>query len=221
MSVNENFRAVVMDSFASVMSMHNYVLIASSDSYVRIDSHDTSIQVHYDYRRSFEVGVEFCELVNGKCCRRIPFNLGEVFREFEVPDANSISFFQSCDILEVHRYLVFIADILVSCCEPILAGDRSYFMSLNNRRSIESAEYTRHVMLRSVRNSADQAWHANEYQQFVDLLAEFEDVLPRHDQMKLEYAKKKLRGWPGQFWPGRVATRRFTMRSASPCDFSW
>lgn len=194
MNENVTFKAVVLGTFASIMSRYGYELVESDDSYARLDSHSSSIQVHYDRRRSFEVGVGFSELAIGELVRRIPFNLGEVFRECAVPDAGTASFFQSHNILEVRSYLASVAERLMNYCEPVLSGDRRFFEAVNHRRSVESAAYTRQVQLQSVRDEADRAWRDKEYQEFVNLLVEFRDMLPESDQKKLEYAERKLIG---------------------------
>lgn len=189
-----SFEAVVLDAFAPIMSKHGYSLVESDDSYVRLDSRNCSIQMHYDRHRSFEVGVGFSELVNGECQRRTPFNLGEVFREFGVPDADAISFSQSSDITSVRNYLVSVVERLMTYCEPILIGDCGAFKQVNHRRSVESAAYTRQIQLQSVRGQADRAWIDKDYQEFANLLSKFRDMLPESDQRKLEYAEKKLIG---------------------------
>lgn len=192
MNANASFEAVILDVFAPIMSKYGFVVVESDDNYVRLDSQNSSIQLYYDRCRSFEVGVGFSELVNGDNLRRIPFNLGEVFRECDVPDADVISFFQSSDILQVRSYLVSVVDRLKNYCEPILTGDHSIFEKVNHRRLVESAAYTRQIQLQSVRDESDRAWRDKKYQEFVDLLSEFKDLLPQSDQSKLEYAEKKL-----------------------------
>ena len=192
MSEAVTFESVVSDTFDSIMLRYGYDLVASDDSYVRIDSHVSSIQLHYDRRRSFEVGLEFSELANGESLRRTPFNLGEVFRECSVPDADSASFFQSADILQVRRFLASVAETLVTYCEPVLRGDHGFFEAVGHRRSDEAAAHTRQIQLQSVRDEADLAWRDKEYQAFVHLLVKFRDVLSEADQRKLEYAEKNL-----------------------------
>lgn len=171
------FESMVLDAFSPIMAKYGYELVESDDCYVRLDSQNSSIQLHYDRRRSFEVGVGFSELVNGECLRRIPFNLGEAFRECGVPDANTSSFFQSGDISQVRCYLASVADRLMNYCEPILTGDRGFFEAVNHRRSVEAAAYTRQIQFQSVRDEADRAWRDREYDKYVNLLAEFNDVL--------------------------------------------
>ena len=174
------------------MVNYQFRLMAADDTYVRLDSLKCSIQVQYDRARSFEVGVEFCELVNGECSGRVPFNLGEVLRECGAQDVHAASFFQSRDLLQVRGYLIDVVDRLLEYCEPVLKGDHHRFEAVRRRRTLESADYTRRIRLQSVRAEAHAAWQARRYGQFVLLFEEFMDLLPKSDRKKLEYAKEKL-----------------------------
>lgn len=192
MNSQATFESLVRNAFASIIQCYGYRVVDANDSSVRMDSVDSTIIVQYDRRRSFEVGVDFSELENGQPKRRIPFSLGEVFREFSVPNAANLDFLQSSDLSSVQKFLATAAENLDKYCGSILNGDPAAFASVNERRSREALAYTQQVRIQSVRTKADSAWREKRYQEFVDLLGEFKSVLPIADQKKLDYAMKTL-----------------------------
>lgn len=192
MNSHPTFESLVRDAFASILRRYGYRVVEADDNNVRLDSVDSTIIVRYDRRRSFEVGVNFSELENGQPKRRIPFSLGEVFRDFSVPNATKIDFLQSSDLNSVRKFLVTAAENLENYCASILRGEHAAFSSVNERRSREALAYTQQVQIQSLRPKADIAWREKRYQEFVDLLGEFKSDLPIADQKKLEYAMKAL-----------------------------
>ena len=192
MDTSRTFREIVLELFAPIVSKYEYNLVESNESYVQFASNKTSIQLNYDERRSFEVDLGFSEYVNGECVRKIPFNLGEVFRECNVPAADTNSHFQSSDILKVYEFLTAVAEKLSEYCSCVLSGDPICFDALSKRRSTESVAYTRTVQLDSVRGKAMRAWENKKYQEFFSLFIDFKDVLSEPERRKLEYAEKQV-----------------------------
>lgn len=180
----------VRTAFSKVIEDFGFVVVESDDSSVKLDSSVVSIEITYDWRNSYEVGIGLCELRNGIRTQAIPFNLGEVFRELQVPDSDRSSFIQSSKENEVVAFLNNAAEKLVSYCPLCLAGDSGMFAAIAKRRGVESIEYTRKVQLASVRDRADKAWQQKRYRDFVGLMEGFASWLPESDKKKLEYALK-------------------------------
>lgn len=184
------FESIVREAFASVIERYGFRVVNADDSHVRMDSENSTIIAQYDCRRSFEVGVNFSELVDGDVKRRIPFSLGEVFREFSVPNAGEIDFLQSSDLSRVREFLSTAAEYLERYSQRILLGDGDAYSAVNERRSREALAYTQQVQLEGVRAKADTAWREKRYQEFVDLLKPLEAGLSIAERKKLEYAMK-------------------------------
>lgn len=191
MATDIEFRTHVLDAMDPIIREYGYRAVDSDDSYVRLDSDNASIQVVYDRRRSFEVAVTFSEQENGNLLRRIPFNLGEVYRQFAVPEASKRCYCQSADVAKVHAFLAETCGLLLDHCRPILAGDRDAMKAVNERRSREAAYYTRQVQVEAVRKQAEDAWRNKRYAEFVNLLGRFRDALSYTEKKKLDYASKK------------------------------
>jgi predicted RNA binding protein with dsRBD fold (UPF0201 family) len=187
------FSEKVKAAFSGLIADYGFRIVESDDSYVRLDSSNASIDVNYDRDKSFEVGIELYELMEGQRIPKIPYNLGEVFREHGVPDANRTSFFQSTDEEAVITFLAKAAALLAKHCEPCLVGDPVTFTALAQRRALEALEYTRSVKYASVNERAKEAWQAKNYCAFVDMLSDPSIALTKTDHMKLEYAKKQCK----------------------------
>lgn len=190
MNMRLSFESIVREAFASVIERYGYRVVNADDSNVRMDSENSTIIARYDCRRSFEVGVNFSELVDGEVRRRILFSLGEVFREFSVPNAEEIDFLQSSDFSRVREFLSTVADNLERYCQRILLGDDDAYSAVNERRQREALAYTQQVQLEGVRAKADTAWREKRYREFVDLLEPLEAGLSIAERKKLEYAMK-------------------------------
>jgi len=187
-------RSHVLDTMRPIIREYGYRLFESDDRYVRLDSDTTSIQVAYDRRGSFDINVSFSEQENGVLLRRFPFDLGEVYRGFGVPDASNRCFLQSKDLSKVSAFVKATCDLLLEHCHPILRGDREAFAAVNDRRTREAATYTRQIRVEAVREKAEKAWRNEEYKEFVNLLGEFRDMLSDAERKKLDYASRKVVG---------------------------
>lgn len=194
MNTRLTFETIVRDTFATVMERCGYQVVEADECSVRLDSENATIIVRYDCRRSFEVGVNLSELEDGRVKRRIPFSLGEVFREFSVPNSDEIDFLQTSDLSQVRQFLLTAAKNLERYCQRILDGDRDAFSAVSKRRSREAAAYTQEVQIQGVREKADAAWREKRYQEFVDLLEPFEEGLSVVERKKLDYAMKASTG---------------------------
>jgi hypothetical protein len=191
MITEKDFRKDVVDAFRSLEALGFRCSTASSDS-VRLENDKVVVEVHYDHRRSFEVGVELS--LKGSHPGLEVYSLRDVFRESGVPDADRHSFFQSQDYELAIQFLNETATLLASYSRPILLGEIQSFIALEDRQSREAKAYTLSIQLAGVRKQADVAWHKQSYRDFIDLLENYQEVLPESDRKKLEYARHKVLG---------------------------
>lgn len=188
-----DFASDALNAFHPIIVEFEYAVVASGDSYVRWNSENASIEIEYDRRRSFEVGIGFSRQRLGVLLTRTPFNLGEVYREFGVPDASDVSFLQSSDYSRVLQFLKSSCEILHARCQTLLAGSNDAFSALEKRRAQEAEAYTQEIVLAGIRQQADRAWRDHRYEDFVKLLGEEEHSLTPSELSKLDYARKKSR----------------------------
>lgn len=186
-------RNTVDTAFARIMTRFGFAVSNSDDTSVVLDSSTVRINVTYDWRDSYEVDVALSQLQNGIPSPSIPFNLGEVFRELQVPNADNVSFLQSSKEADVVAFLRETAERLATYCHSCLGGDATQFEAIAKRRSREALEYTRKVQLASIRERADDAWRNKRYGDFIGLMEGFANWLPDVDKKKLEYAIKQSR----------------------------
>lgn len=190
--MNAKFLSDAVESaFAGLIAKYGFVVRDSDDTTVVLDSSSVRIDITYDWRNSFEVDVGISELRNGVPSPSIPFNLGEVFRELQVPNADRVGFLQSSKEADVVTFLNKTAERLATYCDSCIVGDAKQFEAIARRRSHEAMEYTRKVQLASVRERADQAWRNKRYREFVVLMEGFASWLSDADKKKLEYAIKQ------------------------------
>jgi hypothetical protein len=185
------FPRSVVSAFDRILSEFGFSVVESDDSAVELASSNMRIYLTYDWRHSYELEIGFYQIVNGTRTPTIPYNLGEVFRECNVPDNEKYSYLQSSKQNDVVEFLINASQRLVTHCQGCLTGGAETFEAIAKRRSWEASEYTHKVQLASVRERADAAWRNKSYREFVDLLEEFAAWLPDSDREKFEYAVKK------------------------------
>lgn len=191
MLTNQQFQQDVVRAFRKIMDDHAFIVAFADDCYIRLDSQKVSIHVRYDQHRSYEVDVSF-ELHGEKSSVRVPFTLGEIYREMKVPSASECSFLQTSEYPKVVSFLNSTCQILQSYCSHILKGDPTAFEAVKNRRTTEAAEYTRHVQFDSVKEKAAKAWSEKKFRDYVDLMRGFYDILSESERKKVFYASSKI-----------------------------
>ncbi len=163
-------------------------VVERAESQVRLESELVTITFDYLPARGYE-------LVIGFTFRRadipdiIPFNLGEVLREYNAGEPHSLTLIQTRSLDEIGLAVRQVCEVLVSKCAAVLNGELTAFESLRARRTIESANYTMRVRLSSIQQQADEAWHAKDYARYSNLLSGLESVLSESERRKLDYAK--------------------------------
>ncbi len=150
MTGTTSFATIVLDAFETMMSRHGYSVGERDGTGVRLDGPKSRIDISYDNKRSYEVGIEFAE-VAGKPRPLVHFCLGSVFRECNVPNAEATSHFQFTDLDAMRIFLEKSAGTLMTFCDSVLQGDQEIFRALARRRRKEAASYTLQIQMQSVR----------------------------------------------------------------------
>lgn len=77
---------------------------------------------------------------------------------------------------------------------PLVAGDPDTWATLRRRDSEADARISLEHALEHARRHAGDAWRARDLERVVEILAPLEGHLPRHQQGRLEYARRRLAG---------------------------
>jgi len=181
------FNSDVVSSFQSIIREYFFTVAESEDYCVRLKSQNVGIRISYDIIRGGEVGFGFC--IN-PCDEE--YDLREIYRELEVPNADFYSTCFSENYQEVISYIRGTADILQAYCRSVLMGDKKTFMAIELRSSREANIYTRQGQFRATLVRADKEWENKEYLEYINLLMNFKDLLSDSDCVKFEYAIKKV-----------------------------
>jgi hypothetical protein len=191
MSIN-TFQDAVVDSCDALMQEYDFAVCTAGDSHVSLASELVSIAFHYDRARAYELSIAISRKsfeVRGV----IPFSLGEVLREFNVPKANSSSYIQSPSIDSIAQFIREVCELLMAFCAPVLKGEPRAFENLRARRAAESQHYTVSVRLAGIRKDVDEAWRAQDYTKYRNLLTGLESVLSEVEKKKLGFAQRRTR----------------------------
>lgn len=183
MSIHDFSSAVI----ASSGSLRHFGMTPSGDGdeVAMFMSSTAALTVSYDRTLSHEVGIEIGRVGSSE----IPFNLGEIFREYEIAAS---SFFQTSDQKLAVDFVKQSLEQLVSHAAPVLRGDEAAFQRLSTRRNFEARSYTTQMRLASIRPRAEDAWRAHNYLEFARLMEPVAQDLAATDLRKLSFARSHV-----------------------------
>ena len=188
--MTSSFRDAVLASCKELIADRGFNLRVGDESYVALESRGAIISFSYDRNRAFEtnIGIATKSMEEAGI---IPYNLGEVMREFNVPRSKERSYLQSSSLERVAEFVKDAREALIQYCKPIVDGDPVAFEKVRNRRAVESKQYTLEVMLAGIREEVEEAWRTKNYSKYRGLLAGFEPVLSESEKKKLAFAATK------------------------------
>jgi hypothetical protein len=140
----------------------------STETTVRWESTEVFVQVRYDARRSFEVGLEIDQLAKDTAQFGPPFSLGEVLGLVGVDLAHR-PFFQASSEEDLNKALKTMARLLLQDGKQLLLNDGAAFRSLARQRDKDCREYAQNKRLTFMRAAAEKAWHEKDYKAVVDI----------------------------------------------------
>ena len=184
-----DFHTDILEAFQPIMLNYHYIIAESGDFCVRLESRSARIRISYDILRGGEVSFGFSIKPNNE-----EYNLGEIYRELEVPGAGYCSSYFDSDYKGVISFVRATCDILLIYCKPVLLGDREIFKSIELRSTRESQIYTRKGQFTVIYSKAREAWKNKQYLEYINMLEEYREYLSESDSMKFEYASKKIAG---------------------------
>lgn len=185
-----SFRDAVLTNCEELIAAHGFRLRDGDESCVALDSSSVIISFAYDRVRAFELNVSIATKSKEEA-GTIPFSLGEVMREFNVPRSKERSYLQSSSLEQVAIFVRDVCEALIQYCKPILDGDAAAFERVRAGRAIASKQYTLELRLAGIRKEVDEAWRTKDYSKYRALLAGLESVLSESEKKKLEFAATK------------------------------
>jgi len=185
------FEQIARDAFKFLESEHSFECVESGPWHVRYESAMVFVSIHFDGMRSYELGCSIGRLDDMEGSRRVPFDVGEIFRceigSGEVPQSG----FQVTNNDALQRASVFLAESLRRYGGKFLEGDDESFKAVSVLRNRECDEYEVKNRIRHAREATDEAWRSGNYHKVVELLSPLQEWLEPSEVKKLEYARKK------------------------------
>lgn len=181
-----DFKTDVIDAF-NTLRPFGFMCTQGSESLVTLESDLVEMKVHYDRKRSFEVGVEVRSKHEGY--NHLSFSLIDIYREANVPDAARRDFCQTTDYARVIQFLHETAILLNDYAQPVMRGEREAYQRLREDQSRAAAEYALKVNLSVHRRCAEDAWREKNFNEYVRLMQPYQGHLSTAERRKLEYAQ--------------------------------
>jgi hypothetical protein len=92
----------------------------------------------------------------------------------------------------VGEFVPKLASLVKKYAIPLLRNDANAWGAALELQAHRWAEYVKETNLKSVRNKAEEAWHAKDYAQLVDLYGPIRGELTQVEAKKLAYAEQQI-----------------------------
>jgi hypothetical protein len=190
------FKEAVLSSFTFLRG-YGFSPVRAESTFVRYEatrpSSGKSLFLNvYHGRGSYELGVEIGLCDQDQATLTLPLILEWAARE-QRKEPGQKAIFQVSTRDGVKRFVPKLAELVQKHAKPFLKGDIKAYQSAAEHVRRGSALYEKDMQLRRVREQAEGAWHGKDYEQVVNVYEPFKEDLSQSENMRLEYAKKRLR----------------------------
>ena len=175
--------------FGFLISGEGYKLTESTPYRVRFESPTVFVELVYDGRHSYELGL----LVDKIGSRISPYTIGEILRLRRAPEAASFSLLQVTTAEALARWIEKMAGLFRRFGSDLIAGHEQSFNDLEQHRRKDVQTYALDRALRAACAQAEAAWQKKDYASVVKALNPLRFALSATEVRKLEFAKNKLR----------------------------
>jgi hypothetical protein len=185
------FVAVAQAAFNFLVEEFGFRLVKSEPpTFVRYESDVMFLNVYHG-RRSYELGVEVGPLADPVGLR---YGLPDVLGAILGWDDKSRTYFQASNAQAVRRCVGAIADLVASHYGAVLMGDRTVLERVAAYRSEKNQAYEKQALQRPVREAADKAWRAKDYENVQRLYSSIRNDLSLVERKRLDYAERHREG---------------------------
>lgn len=185
------FQEIAREAFKFLESEYSFECVESGSWHVRYESDTVFVSIHFEGMRSYELGCSIGRLDDMNGSRKVPFDVGEIFRceigSGEVPQSG----FQVTSNDALKRASVSLAESLWRYGGKFLKGDNEAFRKVSGLRNRECNDYEIKNRIRYARDATNEAWRSGNYYKVVELLSPIQEWLEPSEVKKLEYARKK------------------------------
>ena len=184
------FAESVKNAFSFLAENFGFRERVAAATLVRYESDKMFLNVYHG-RQSYELGVEVGCLHDAEAYRyRLPEVLGAFLGGVRHQNAY---YFQASDRGSVRRCAEAAASLVEQHYGAVLEGDPLALKRLEAFTSGRNDEYTREVVQRPTRDSAERAWQGKDYSTVVELYGSIRSDLTPVERKRLEYAEKQAR----------------------------
>ncbi len=179
------FASAVRASFGW-LAEYGFVEVEANATLVRYESASLRVVVYHG-RSSYQVGVEV-----GRRDSEDRYSLSELMR---MADPERAERSRPPVVYTAPTVATAVAEEgrnLRDCGEAVLSGQSSPWSELQAQRKAWSEEFAREVLVEQVRPAAAEAFRQRRYEVAVRELERIEDELSRSEQLKLDYARKRV-----------------------------
>jgi hypothetical protein len=157
---------------------------------VRYESSEVFVNVYHG-RASYELGVEIGRLKEPEA----KLSIFDVVRWAGAEQAEGFGkhvMFQVSSRQGVEEFVPKLAVLVKKHAIPLLRGDEKAYRSALELRAKQYADEVKQGNLSVVRGKAEEAWHAKDYAQVVELYGPVRDELTEVEAKKLAYAEQQV-----------------------------
>ena len=182
------FESAAFDAFSYLVDDFGYQITKRSRGLITYSGNGGFVTILHDFNGSCELS-----LFLGEEDQLPSFGFGKALRSCNAPAEKPYSY-RVGEGARLPKVIGELAERLRLYCSDVLKGESEAFQKLKKLQEIECNAFERERRLRSARGAANQAWSIGDYQEVVDALGPHENFLRKSEQMKLDFARKKVAG---------------------------
>jgi hypothetical protein len=185
-----SFANIAKREFGKLAGRYGLVEKTVDDRHVRYENPSIFLVVSYDNGRSFEIGVEIGQKIEGMAPR--PFSLAEILRLAGSEEANKVEAISASSIEKLEASLNYLEGLTARYAMEFLDNNESAYLKLADLRERESIAYAVDRDLRSARARAEIAWKKKNFADFIDAFQPMRSYLSPSEEKHYLYALRKM-----------------------------
>lgn len=183
-SDSRGFYAAIREHVAPHLLSKGFSKLETTPFLVQFVSSSVLVQVQHDHY-SYEIGVTFARKAN-------PFQQYDLRNVVDAelgPGHSVLGAFQASSADRVTQGIQTLAEIINKHAHRALDGDPAFYELMDSVAAKINALYTKGIMQRPIRNSAERAWQRRDFKEVLEFYGQILDDLTPVEKKRMEYAR--------------------------------
>jgi len=186
-----SFEEYAKNEFEFLVDEYGFSIKESQDYLIVYQSESVEVRISYDPGRTHELDIDICELAEIESRRFRSFSISYLLDLLGVKSDITMGV-HSGDMNVIKKFVSQIAQLVKEHAVELLKGNREYYSYLYKLMAEQNKDYYRIKNLNWIRSEVVILWAEKDYENIVDKLSPYRDLLSKSETMKLDYCLKNI-----------------------------